>query len=349
MNEEQVINILNNNYKTDKELEYLKNNYAEILRILFKNANEETFSRIKKIINNNNFFKHYAEDLYFFQPLNVRSKDNWQEKKILDSSFRKEPLVALNKYDYNKKKVIQLHPRIFVSPIYYDAHRQGTLPEIYVREQVLESILTHLELLPKDYAIMVYDGFRTYACQKDIYDEIFHKKFLEEKDKDNKKSEQEINNYLKDVIMPNYVSYPSYNPPSTHNTGGAIDMRLCDSLGNVLNYGCEFDEFESIANRDYFENKLQLEHTLSDKELECLITRRITTNLFKYPTQNLVNNNELVKKNNSFVEFYGEDWHYDLNNQWDMDLKEAIYGSCEKDNIKPNPNYTIIEYIKKYH
>ncbi len=290
MNQKNIKNILNKPNKSKIEIEYINNNYEEILKLLFKEADEETFNKIKSIIKSNNFFKYFSFDLYYFQPINIRLKKNCQNKEIINSEIRSEPLVALNKYDYDAQEVIQLHSRIFVNPVYFKAKRKGTFPEIYVREQVLESILTHLELLPKDYGFMVFDGYRTYECQKDIYDEILNKKFISERQRpeNNLKSDKEIIQDLKTNVMPYYVSYPSFNPPSTHNTGGAIDMRICNNKGKVLKYGCDFDEFEKVANLDYFENLLKSKHTLNDDEIECLITRRITTNLLKYPTKNLV-------------------------------------------------------------
>lgn len=325
---------------------------AEILRFLFQETDNETYKRIVQVIRQSDFLVNFLEDLYFLQPLETPvSKANWEKKPIsslkLNNACRNERLVALNRYDTKTKQFIQLHPKIFVHPQYFLDGRKGSFKEIYVREGVLEGILEHLDFLPDGYGIMVYDGFRTFECQKDIYDEIFNKKFEEKLTKNEhiSKTLEEIKKYVREEIMPNYVSYPSFNPPSTHNTGGALDCRICDMNGQVLNYGCHFDEFDSVANLDYFEKKLKNKEYLTDIELEALLIRRVTVNILKYPTCNITEHYVGAKKYNNFVAFKGEDWHYDINNQWDIYLPESIYGSCEMDKIIADPDYTIQEYL----
>lgn len=330
----------------------ISNNNFEILRLLFQEVDDRTYKRIVQIIMENKFLINFIDDLYFLQPLeNPTSKTNWKEKPInklkLNNACRNERLVALNGYEPKTKQFIQLHPKIFVYPQYFLDGRRGSFPEIYVREGVLESILEHLEFLPDGYGIMVYDGFRTYECQKDIYDEVFNKKLEEELTRRENMSKKlmEVKEYIREEIMPNYVSYPSFNPPSTHNTGGALDCRICDMNGHVLNYGCKFDEFDSVANLDYFEKKLKNNECLTNCELEALLIRRVTTNIFKYPAYNITYHYIGTKRYNSFADFNGEDWHTDINNQWDTNSTESIYGSCEVDGIIPSPTYTVQDYL----
>jgi hypothetical protein len=42
----------------------------------------------------------------------------------------------------------------------------------------------------------------------------------------------------------------------------------------------------------------------------------------------------------------GEWWHFDKNNQWDLKLANAIYGSCDLNGIELNSNNTLYEYIQ---
>lgn len=338
-------------YMKYEEAKKITNDRPEILRLLFEGADQETYKRIVNTICNNMFLINYEDDLYLFQPINAISKDGWKSKAIcsesLNNAYRNERLVALNEYNVQTNQFTRLHPQIFVDPVYFKVGRKGTFPQIYVREGVLESLLEHLDLLPSGYGVMVYDGFRTFDCQKDIYDEIYVKKVNEERKIHPERTIEEIEEYVKKEIMPNYVSFPSFDPPSTHNTGGAIDFRLCDQNGMVLNYGCEFDEFESIANVDYFDKKLKAGDYLTDSEIEAMLIRRVSTNLFSYPTTNILYHYVGAKRQNSFVAFTGEDWHMDINNLWDMELRKAIYGSCERDGVVPDPDYTIKTYIKE--
>lgn len=103
-----------------------------------------------------------------------------------------------------------------------------------------------------------------------------------------------------------FVSYPSYDlcNPSVHNTGGAIDLTLCDKhTGEEFDMGTAFDDFTSKANTARFE-------TLTDK------TVRENRRLLYWA---------MLKS--GFTSLPSEWWHYDFgDNFWSFYTgKPAMY------------------------
>lgn len=302
----------------------------EILRQLFSTANEKTFGRIMTIILQNRFLKKFLDKLYYFQPIEKT------DTKANELDHREEKLVALNKYDTQYDGIIQLHPKLFISPELYLSDKEGSIPIVFVRESVVDFLLKALEELPTGYAFNIYEGFRTIECQKYLYNEILLKKVEEENERieNYSNSFEDIATNLKENIMPEYVSDPDYLFP--HNTGGAIDIRICDSNGVPLNYGYRYNEYETTANLNYYERKMKNGDILDDIQIEALITRRVTCNILK----------KVIEDNNyDFISV--EDCHLDINNQGNNGISTKVYGSCEHDDIFLSPDYTIVEYMNE--
>ena len=218
-----------------------------------------------------------------------------------------ERLLAITGYENGH--ATRIHPRIFPHPIYFENGIVGALPVIYVRESVARALLDYINLLPDGYGIIAYDGYRPISVQQALFDDAY-KKFGEE---------TEV-----------FVSKPSLNPscPSTHNTGGAIDFQICASKnGCKLDYGCGFDDFRDAAHLDYFEKK----DDLDDMEIEAMLNARVAANL---------------ARSVGFDYYWGEKWHFDKDNQWDSRAAVSKYGSCDLNDIRPNPNATIMELLK---
>lgn len=302
----------------------------EILRLLFADADEKTFSRIVTIILQNRFLKKFIDKLYYFQKIDTSADTT----EVTPNKYHNEKLVALNKYDSEYDGIIQLHPQLFISPELFISDKEGSLPIIFVRESIIKFLLEVLKLLPTGYSLIIYEGFRTIECQEYLYEEILREKLLEEQEKLENYSTpiEEVIKYVKENIMPQYLSDP--DKIFSHNTGGAIDIRICDSNGVPLNYGCRFNEYESTANLKYYEDKLKNQERLDDIQIEALLTRRVTNNIFKKAIED-----------NNFDFMSLEDCHLDINNQEDKGISTLTYGSCETEETFVDPEYTIIEYL----
>jgi D-alanyl-D-alanine dipeptidase len=104
-------------------------------------------------------------------------------------------------------------------------------------------------------------------------------------------TEEEVTKLLK-----NYVAFPSKRreSPSSHYTGGAVDLTLADEKGR-LNMGTAFDEFHEKARSDFFEKK----ENLSDEELVIRDNRRMLKDLMEQ---------------SGFLSNPEEWWHFDYGN-----------------------------------
>ncbi len=275
----------------------------------------DLLERINKLIKSSDFLSHFTSDPeLFLSPINrFPDKGDWQKKPISEC---KEPLIAFNRTNSETGEIVQLHKRIFAKPAYYKQGIKESIPIVYGRKAVALALLKYVELLPENYGIILYDGYRPIAVQQSLYDTQY--KIEAGKPENRGLSPEEI-----ETLTKTFVSLPSTDPtkPSTHNTGGAMDFSICDIQGHELNFGCNFDDFRSIANLAYFDNKILEGEPLTDAELEAFLHRRVLCNL--------ATRVELQPYN-------GEWWHYDKNNQWDMKLSEALYGSVDLAKLIPD-------------
>lgn len=94
----------------------------------------------------------------------------------------------------------------------------------YLHPLGIEKLKAAQALLKKDYphlSLLVYDAARPLSVQQEMYDAV------------------------KDTKYKAYVADPSRT--SLHNYGLAIDITICDSLGNSLDMGTKFDYFGKLA------------------------------------------------------------------------------------------------------
>ena len=162
-----------------------------------------------------------------------------------------------------------------------------------------------LNLLPKKYSFILYDGYRPFQVQQYLY--TF---FLEQikTNYPNFTEEQILTETLK------YVAFPSLDPihPVPHLTGGAIDLTLGDLDGNTLDLGTVFDELDKKSSTRYFEHH-------PEENAEALMHRRLLYNCMT---------------DVGFANYSEEWWHYDFGNTtWakGVDAGEALYGPIEAD------------------
>jgi D-alanyl-D-alanine dipeptidase len=202
-----------------------------------------------------------------------------------------------------------VHPKIHVNSMYFNWGLTGALPSVHIREEVLSRLIAVAEDLPPSMHLMLWDGWRPLRVQQSLFDG-YVSKLMEE----NPSLSLEHLEYK----ALDFVSKPSKNPfyPSTHATGGAIDLTLCDYTGAILNLGTEFDDFSTKANTRHFESQDWLNPTTPEHDIESGMLRRV---LFHAMIQQ------------GFTNFHNEWWHYDFGNQWWAVIKgeKAKYGYIE--------------------
>lgn len=193
-----------------------------------------------------------------------------------------------NDYDF-VEFTDQIDYRIKVHPMYFQLGFSSS-PFVFGRYAVLQRLYEAMSLLPVDYGIIVWDVYRPRAIQAKLF------KWMKEEIKKKSPHLTEEENYLETT---KYVSVPSaigerYCPP--HLSGGAIDLTLYDTANGLpLDMGTEFDDCTEKANRDYFNNRMNLS---ADEE-----------KIKKY--RNLLRN---ALESVGFTSYQHEWWHFDLGN-----------------------------------
>ncbi len=124
---------------------------------------------------------------------------------------------------------IQLQsPRFFVKLDYTDTsnflHQDvyGRLEKCYLHKETVQKLLVADSILQAEfpqYHFLIYDGARPHRIQKLMYD-LYRKM---------------------PVAQGLYLSHPTNH--SVHNYGAAVDLTICDSQGNPIAMGTEFDHF----------------------------------------------------------------------------------------------------------
>ena len=167
----------------------------------------------------------------------------------------------------------------------------------YVREEVFH-MLTHASLLlPQGYKLKIWDGWRPFALQQELYD-IYSNDILKTFNASELPQEEQLK------IISQFVSIPVKDKALSplHTTGGAIDVTLVDENGNELNMGTDFDSFAEESATNYFE--------LNNINREVRNNRRILYNCMI---------------DAGFVNLPSEWWHYDFGDRhWASQTNNSI-------------------------
>ena len=167
-----------------------------------------------------------------------------------------------------------------------------------VRRGVADRLIKAAKLLPSGFSLKIYDGWRPYLVQKEIYDRYFERVAFENKGL----SEKEIHTLTsKFVSMPKREGKLSY----VHSSGGAVDLTVVDASGRELDMGSYFDDFSSRAATDALES---LGDCAAKRNRRLLYTVMTEAGFTNYPY---------------------EWWHYDYGDLFYGAMKDtpAIYSS----------------------
>ncbi|MFW6266478.1 MAG: M15 family metallopeptidase [Halanaerobiales bacterium] len=206
--------------------------------------------------------------------------------------------------------------KIVVRPYYFIQGIEGAKPECYVRSQVLDKLVQAAEMLPRGYKLVIFDAWRSFKVQQNLYKMIVNK------------LKKEHSGFSEDKIRSeaeNYVAPPSGDRecPSPHMTGGAVDLSIVDESGKLLNMGTAFDTAKKESHTDYYEKKLnENKNQLGSSEMESMQNRRLLFN---------------IMTSVGFTNYPKEWWHYDYGNQnwayFNREDVEAFYGKTSPDFI----------------
>ena len=180
--------------------------------------------------------------------------------------------------------ITDINPRIKFDASYLKAGINGALTRCYVRAGVYDRLCHALSLLPEAYSFLIYDTLRPLRVQKALYDDYYARMQAQHPEADEKELER---------LTREFVALPVLNilRPSSHQTGGAVDLTLLKD-GQPVDMGTVFDEFEEIAHSDYFERE--------GAEESVRLNRRLLYN---------------VMIEAGFTNYDCECWHYDWGNR----------------------------------
>lgn len=146
--------------------------------------------------------------------------------------------------------------------------------ECKLRKGVYEKLLKAAGLLPTGYRIRIYDAWRPFALQEELYNAYLQDliKYFHLED-----ASEETRN----KVVAQYISLPIPCPevPPVHTTGGAVDVTLLDTQGRELDMGTGFDDFSDKAHTAYFENGGNIIARDNRRLLFDVMTRAGFTNL----------------------------------------------------------------------
>lgn len=229
----------------------------------------------------------------------------WDKHDFIDSPFVKIPnVVKIN----NEVKII-------VDMQYPKLGMKNAIKDCMLRKEVLEKLLLAASYLPKGYAFKIWDAYRPWSLQNELYyaykPQIINEFHLEEL------SEEEQDNVIK-----NYVSIPKKDEiiPPLHATGGAIDLTITDLNNNKdLDFGIGFDDFSDKTNTSCFEKEGMNETIRNNRRLLYNVMTKV-----------------------GFTNLPSEVWHYDFGDRsWGFyEKKPAIFkGVLEVEDIKEILNF----------
>lgn len=167
-----------------------------------------------------------------------------------------EPLVSLAGYA----------PRIQVYPYYHHLGFTHAQPDCLIREGVARKLAAAADKLPAGYSLVIWDGWRPYAVQQELYDRT-KAHLLAQGWQEGEALEAEISKF---VAKPTTDA----DKPSPHLSGGAVDLTLAGPDG-WLAMGTDFDDFTEKALTRYFEQQSEL--IAADRE--ALENRRLLYHL----------------------------------------------------------------------
>ena len=116
------------------------------------------------------------------------------------------------------------------------------------RKEVVEMLYKAADLLPDGYKFVIWDAWRPFALQKELFIS-YSAKIIKEfhlEDKTKEEQEMEIGKFIANPI-------PDRELPPAHTTGGAVDLTIMGPDGKELEFGTDFDAFTDKTRAAYYE------------------------------------------------------------------------------------------------
>lgn len=181
----------------------------------------------------------------------------------IQASFIDEPFIELRN---NGKIIVDLQ--------YPQLSFDNSVDRCYVREKVGDLLVKAAESLPQGYKLKIFDCWRPFALQKELY-EVYRKSIITDYSLEDKNFDEQ------EKFISGFISLPIDNAdvPPVHTTGGAVDLTIVDKDNNEIPMGTGFDSFLPETNTAFFENNCDITVRDNRRMLYQIMTDAGFTNL----------------------------------------------------------------------
>ena len=158
--------------------------------------------------------------------------------------------------------------KIKIDMMYPKLGMKNKIDKCYLVKEVYNKLLEASSYLPRGYSFKIWDAYRPFSLQEELYDKYF------------KKIESIFNlesysNLEKQKFINHFVAFPDKNYPPAHTTGSAIDITLIKD-GKDVDMGCSFDEFSVRSYTNYYKDKNSTIHNNRMILYNCMIKAGFT-------------------------------------------------------------------------
>jgi D-alanyl-D-alanine dipeptidase len=183
----------------------------------------------------------------------------------------------------NRERAIDVRGRGIAGENYYFSSKNppywhsapGSIPELFVREGILDRLLlVNKLLLSFDYELFLFDAYRPVEVQNYFHDD-WVPKYLREKFPE--WSSERVSEEVEKYWAKGAANASGINPlsPPPHATGGVVDLTIQHKeSGEQLFMGSAFDEVSPVSFVDHFEQEGVIRR-LTPKEEIARANRRI--------------------------------------------------------------------------
>jgi len=137
-------------------------------------------------------------------------------------------------------------PGLWSTPAYVDDYGDIATDAIWLRADLITRLAIALgALATHELGLLVWDGWRSMALQRALYDDYGTKL----------RTESGLSGIALTARLRKFVCDPDRTDRDpAHTTGGAVDLTLCDRDGDPLDMGSEFDELSDRSHPGYYDN-----------------------------------------------------------------------------------------------
>ena len=163
---------------------------------------------------------------------------------------------------------VRENDKIKIDMMYPKLGMKNKIDKCYLVKEVYNKLLEASSYLPRGYSFKIWDAYRPFSLQKELYNK-YSKKI------ENIFNLDDYSFDKKQEFINHFVAYPDKRYPPAHTTGSAIDITLIKD-GKDVDMGCSFDEFSVRSYTNYYQDKDSFIHNNRMILYNCMIKAGFT-------------------------------------------------------------------------